>query len=377
MTQAPWAIGLMTGTVIDGMIDVAAVRTEGIDIVEFGPWSLVPYPPSLGGLLADAFKAALAWRFDGPEPAAFADVEESLTLAQVLAVQSFMIEHGLKAADVRVVGFHGQTVLHRAPSATQTGATRQLGDGEMMARLLGIDVVYDFRTADIEAGGHGAPVSASYHAALLRHIGAGPETAILNLGGVANLTWCDAQGRFIAFDTGPACGPVNDWVERNGVGDMDVDGLLARRGRVHPERLKRALSDPFFKSPYPKSLDRYDFTDTIAHGLSVEDGAATLTAFVAATVGTALELLPQRPTRIIVCGGGRKNPALMTALGEHAGVAALAAEDVGIRGDAVEAECFGFLAMRTLHGLPITFAQTTGAPQPMCGGVLARAEVAV
>ncbi len=372
-----WAIGLMTGTVLDGMIDIAAIRTDGRDIAEFGPWTLAPYPPDLRPLLAETVAEALQWRFEGDEPPIFAKAERAITEAQSQAVAAFLAETGLAPSDVAVIGFHGQTVLHRAPVQGRHGDTRQLGDGQLMAKLLGLDVAYDFRTADIRAGGQGAPLSAIYHVALLRRLGAGSDTAVLNLGGVGNITWWGGGDDFVAFDTGPANGPINDWVRRHGAGEMDFDGAAARRGRVDEALLARRLAHPYLSAPYPKSLDRYDFTADMVDGLSFEDGAATLTAFTAGAAGAALDLLPLRPKRLIVCGGGRKNPAIMAALAERARVEATLADAVGWRGDAVEAECFAYLAVRTLAGLPISFPLTTGAPQPMTGGVLAKSRIAI
>ncbi|MGP1395770.1 MAG: anhydro-N-acetylmuramic acid kinase [Inquilinaceae bacterium] len=366
--EAAWAIGLMTGTVLDGNIDIATIRTDGERIDAFGPWTLTPYAPEVRTLLADAVQAALTWDFAGPEPAIFATAEEALTRAQSAAVSAFLKEAGLAPSDIAAVGFHGQTVLHRAPAAGRRGATRQLGDGVLMARLVGAPVVFDFRTADVAAGGQGAPLSAVYHAGLLASLDAAPDTAVLNLGGVANVTWVGADGTVIAFDTGPANGPINDWIGRHGLGDMDRDGAIAARGTVDETRLAALLDHPYLTTPYPKSLDRYGFTADMANGLTVEDGAATLAAFVAGAVGRALDLLPQRPNRLILCGGGRKNPALVDAIRQRAAVTPAQAEDVGWRGDAIEAECFAFLAARTLRGLPISFPLTTGVPAPMTGG---------
>jgi anhydro-N-acetylmuramic acid kinase len=371
--EPAWSVGLMTGTVLDGNVDIALLRTDGETIAAFGPWTLAPYAPEIRPLLARALAEAAEWRFEGPEPAVFAAAEAALTQAQAAAVTAFLAAQGIAPGAVAAIGFHGQTVLHRAPTADRRGATRQLGDGALMARLTGIDVVYDFRTADIAAGGQGAPLSASYHAALLRGLDAGPETVVLNLGGVGNVTWRDADGGLVAFDTGPANAPLNDWVERATGHSMDRGGDLARRGRVDEARLARLLDHPYLAAPAPKSLDRNDFTAAMAEGLSLEDGAATLTAFTAAAVGRGLDLLPVRPTRLIACGGGRRNPAIMDALRHRARVDVLSAEDVGWRGDAIEAECFAFLAMRALRGLPISFPTTTGVPTPMQGGRIARA----
>ncbi len=361
-----WALGLMTGTVLDGNIDIAAIRTDGETVAAFGPWALVPYAAGIRPLLARALAAARDWAFEGPEPAVFAEAEAALTRAQAEAVQAFRAAHGLHGA--AVVGFHGQTVLHRPPRPGLPGRTRQLGDGAAMAALTGLRVAYDFRSADMAAGGQGAPLAASYHRALLAGVGGG--AAVLNLGGVGNLT-AIADGALVSFDTGPANAPVNDWVERATGQGMDVDGALARQGRVDEARLARLLDHPYFAAPYPKSLDRFAFAAEMADGLGLADGAALLTAFAAAAVGRGLDLLPRRPAQLVVCGGGRRNPALMDAVRVRAGADPVPAEAVGWRGDAIEAECFAFLAVRRLRGLPISYPSTTGVPAAMTGGRMA------
>lgn len=367
-----WAVGLMTGTVLDGNIDVALLRTDGDSVQEFGTYRLAPYPPGLRDLLADTLAAARVWNFEGPEPAIFATAEAALTDAQADAVRDLVETEGPGLARIGAVGFHGQTVLHRGRTPQQIGATRQLGDGARMAARLGVPVVYDFRSADVAAGGQGAPLSAVYHMGLLRALGAGPDTAVLNLGGVANVSWWDGADTVVAFDTGPANAPINDFVRGLGLGEMDRGGALARAGCVDEARLAGLLTHPYLTAPWPKSLDRFDFTAAMAEGLGAEDGAALLTAFTASAVGRGLDLLPVRPRRLIVCGGGRHNPRLMAMLATRAQVQADLAETVGWRGDAIEAECFAFLAVRVLRGLPISFPTTTGVPRPMTGGRIAR-----
>ncbi|MHC5232523.1 anhydro-N-acetylmuramic acid kinase [Brucella sp. LJL56] len=369
--QPIWAVGLMTGTVLDGNIDVALLKTDGETIAEFGAYALKPYPRWICDLLEQAQAEARIWNFEGPEPAVFAEAEEALTRAQSAAVRELVEENGLSMADIGVVGFHGQTVLHRAPQAGKLGDTRQLGDGGLMSELLGTRVAYDFRTADIRAGGQGAPLAAVYHAALLRGADASGSTAILNLGGVGNITWWDGDDVLVAFDTGPANAPINDFMKKHGLGEMDRDGALAAKGKVDEMRLAELLKHPYLSAPYPKSLDRFDFTEAMADGLGEEDGAATLTAFTTSAVGKALDILPRRPKRLAVSGGGRRNPTMMRMLVERANVELVPAETLGWRGDAVEAECFAFLAVRVLRGLPISFPSTTGAPEPMTGGQLA------
>lgn len=366
-----WSVGLMTGTVLDGNIDVALLKTDGERIEAFGPYALVPYEAPVRPMLEQAQAAARAWNFEGPEPAIFAEAEQVLTRAQSAAVKQVVEEAGMSMTDIKVVGFHGQTVLHRGPQNGLRGETRQLGDGELMHSILGTKVVYDFRTADIRAGGQGAPLAAAYHAALLGTADARGDSAILNLGGVGNVTWWDGKADLVAFDTGPANAPINDFVKARGLGDMDRNGALAAAGSVDEGRLAQLLEHPYLSAPYPKSLDRFDFTAAMAEGLGTEDGAALLTAFSASCVGKALDLLPQRPKTLFVSGGGRHNPTFMTMLQERAGVQAVSADTIGWRGDAVEAECFAFLAVRALRGLPISFPSTTGAPQAMTGGRIA------
>jgi anhydro-N-acetylmuramic acid kinase len=361
----------MTGTVLDGNIDVALLKTDGERIEEFGAYHLAPYPADIRALLEDALQDARRWNFEGPEPAVFAEAEAALTRAQSQAVKDLVKSAGLALTDIGIVGFHGQTVLHRAPTTDRLGDTRQLGDGELMHEILGTKVAYDFRSADVRAGGQGAPLAAIYHTALLQDLADGGTIAILNLGGVGNITWWDGKDGIVAFDTGPANAPLNDFIKAHGLGEMDVDGGLGASGTVDEERLAKLLQHPYFAAPFPKSLDRFDFTAAMAEGLNPADGAATLSAFTASAVGRALDLLPHRPSRLIVSGGGRHNPTIMSMIAQRAGVETVSADTLGWRGDAVEAECFAFLAVRVLRGLPISFPATTGAPKPMTGGKLA------
>ncbi len=369
--EVRWAVGLMTGTVLDGNIDVALLRTDGARVEEFGPYRLVPYEHEVRALIGECLEVAKKWDFEGDDPAVFAQAEEALTRAQAGAVAELVKNAGLKMADIGVVGFHGQTVLHRAPVSGHFGQTRQLGDGTLMTELLGVPIAYDFRSKDMEAGGQGAPLCSSYHRVLLDRLGAGPEVAVLNLGGVANISWRDKEGLLMGFDTGPASAPLNDFVKKHGLGEMDRDGRLALAGRVDEARLGELLKHPYFEMSYPKSLDRNDFGADMAKGLNAEDGAALLTAFIASAVGRGLDLLPLRPEKLIVTGGGRHNGAIMAELNRRAGVVAVLAESVEWMGDAIEAQCFAFLGMRVLRRLPYSFPATTGVPSAMCGGRLA------
>ena len=371
MTAPGWYAGLMTGTVLDGEIDIAFLKTDGEMIAAFGPAATVPYAEAERQVIAAAVAAAQDWNFDGPEPALFAAAERSLAYAQAQAVIQTAATHDIALADITAIGFHGQTVLHRPPVTGRQGRTRQLGDGALMATITGRPVVFDFRSADMAAGGHGAPLCPCYHAALLQRAGADDGVAVLNLGGVGNITWQGKDGRLIGFDTGPANAPIDDWVRMHDAGAMDDGGRIAAAGTVDSNRLAALMMKPYFSALPPKSLDRNDFSTSVADGLSLADGAALLTALAAAGVARAVDMLPARIDRLIVCGGGRHNPALLTSIAEQAEVIIEPADRLGWRGDSVEAECFAFLAARHMAGLPVSHPGTTGVPVPMPAGRLA------
>ena len=371
MSAHGWFAGLMTGTVLDGEIDIALIRTDGRVITDLGPSGALTYPESLRSRLAKALDAAAAWNFQGAEPAILGHLESEITEAQSDAVTEFVKANRFEMSDIAAIGFHGQTILHRAPKTKMRGRTRQLGDGALMAARTGREVVYDFRSGDMAAGGHGAPLCPVYHAALLTKHGIGPETAVLNLGGIGNVTWQGGAEQLVGFDTGPANAPIDDWIRRHGAGSMDADGRIASKGVVDDAKLKQLLEHPYFKAPYPKSLDRLDFPASMADGLSLEDGAALLTAFAASAVAKALKGLPARISRLILCGGGRHNSALVREIANRARVHVTMADDLGWRGDSLEAECFAFLAARRLAGLPASFPGTTGVPAPLIAGRIA------
>jgi anhydro-N-acetylmuramic acid kinase len=348
-------IGLMSGTSLDG-VDAAWLETDGEAIGAFGPRLTLPYDDRLRGDLRRILDAAPTL---DPDDRRLKAVVARLTEYHVRAVAAVGREADL-------IGFHGQTILHQ-PDRRRTW---QVGDARELAWRTGLPVAHDFRSADVAAGGEGAPLAPAYHAALARDL---PKPlAVLNIGGVANVTWIGQAGELVAFDTGPGNGPLDDWMARKAGAPFDRDGALARSG--HPVRavLDRLLADSYFARSPPKSLDRLDFAASLAgsglEDLAPADGAATLVAFTAASVAAAP--LPARPLRWAVTGGGRHNPAIMDALRIRLGVPVDPVEVLGWDGDALEAQAFAFLAVRSLRSLPITFPGTTGAPRPLTGGRL-------
>jgi anhydro-N-acetylmuramic acid kinase len=292
-------------------------------------------------------------------------VEEELTRLHAEAVEHFL--RGQPRAAVDVVGFHGHTILHR-PAERRTW---QIGDGALLSSRLGLDVVADFRSADVAAGGQGAPLAPLYHAALAATL---PKPlAVLNIGGVANVTWIGGRSEILAFDTGPGNALIDDWVYRHTGDAADLDGALARAGAVSAAHVENFLANPYFDRCPPKSLDRDDFRGALPTGLSLEDGAATLTEMTAAAVAAATRHFPAPAEQWLVTGGGRHNPALMEALARRLKVPVKPVEAVGWHGDALEAQAFAYLAVRSLEGLPLTLPTTTGVPEPYCGGNLFKA----
>jgi anhydro-N-acetylmuramic acid kinase len=358
------AIGLMSGTSLDA-IDAALIETDGEGAVRSIAFAASEWTDADRALMQAATERALTMPAPGPDPL-IDEAAARVTAAHGTAVARLLDTAGIAAGDVTVMGFHGQTIAHRPDRAW----TWQIGDGRALAGATGIDVVADFRSADVAAGGQGAPLLPVYHRALVAGM-EGP-VAVLNLGGVANVTFVDGD-TLIAFDTGPANGLIDSWIGEAQGARFDAGGALASAGRVDETVLTAMLDHPYFDAPPPKSLDRNDFTIQPARGLSPADGAATLTAFTATTVAEGLRQLPARPARLLVAGGGRHNPVLMAMIEAQTGIRPEPADRLGWNGDGLEAEGFAYMAVRHLKGLPISFPGTTGAPAPMTGGVLFRA----
>ncbi len=359
------AIGLMSGTSQDG-IDVALIETDGEAVTRFGQTAYRPYSKDERALLRSAAAAATNLTDRTARPGVIAEAEQRLNAAHAEAVETFLAANGVAADAVTVIGFHGQTVLQRP----ERGLT---GDGSLLAARLGVPVVYDFRAADVAAGGQGAPLAPVFHRALVRRLDVAPPVAVLNIGGVANVTFIDGED-LIACDTGPGNALLDDFLRLRTGKLLDTDGRAAAAGVVDETAVARVLAHPFFGKPPPKSLDRNDCRGWVGAALddrSVEDGAATLTALAA--VARILPLLPRAPKTWIVAGGGARNPTLMRMLRERLAPARVeTGHEAGWSIDSLEAQAVAYLAVRSIRGLPLTLPATTGAPRPLTGGVLAR-----
>lgn len=357
------ALGLMSSSSLDG-VKAAVVSTDGVDVFEQGPFLNVPYDEVLRERLR-----SLYYKTDSAEYTdLFAQVERELTEFHAEVVRDIVDSYDEK---IDVIGFHGHTVFYDPP----THRILQIGDGPLLSELTGIKVVNRFRVADVAAGGQGAPLSPLYHQAL--SVEQPKPLAILNIGGISSVTWLGINGEIMAFDTGPGNVPINDWVLKHGGQHMDYNGKLAITGTIDGHVLASLMRHKYLGLYPPKAVDRNAFNDKLEHleGLSLADGAATVTAFIAETIAYSLALyLPEMPPVIIVCGGGAKNPTLLRFLRQRLeNVELKSASELGWNPEAVEAQAFAYLAVRRCSLMPGSFPATTGAAEPVVLGEICEA----
>ncbi len=353
--ESIWVVGLMSGTSLDG-IDAAFLKTNGVTIDEMGPGLTVPYDP--------VFRAQLHALLQAPDSLTQV-LEWQLTDHHTQVVRHLMQHSGIHP---KLIGFHGQTVYHRPRTASSRAQTLQIGDGQKMAREIGVPVVYDFRRNDIDHGGEGAPLVPVFHQALAQNVS--KPVAIANIGGVSNITFLAEDGTLYAGDVGPGCALMDDWVQQRLGVSYDFQGEIARGGHIHSALLNHWLSHPFFQRPLPKSLDRQTFYECLndCQPLSPPDGAATLTAFTAHALLNGLKLYPSIKD-VILTGGGRHNLFLKHLLSGQVGIKTT--EDMNWQGDLLEAYAFAYLAVRSYYNLPLTFPTTTGVSRVVSGGKMA------
>ena len=366
------ALGLMSGTSMDG-IDLALLKTDGHDRVERGPGGFVPYEQAFRNRIERGLEEAKTIARREDRPGSLAVLEQEITNRHAEAIAQFLSGVPAEWAKPEIVGFHGQTVLHRP----HLGLTVQLGDGSLLARRTGLRVVHDMRANDMVHGGQGAPLVPVYHAALARSL---PDpwsdrypVVFVNIGGISNITCVPRDGDPIAFDSGPGNTLLDQWVSREGGVPYDAGGSIAGEGTIVRSVADRYLENTFFAKPGPKSLDRNDFTLDLVAGLELSDGARTLAAVSAEAILKAVDHLPGRPVLWIICGGGRKNATIVGDMVRNASkerAEVIIAEDAGFDGDATEAEAWAYLAVRSLRGLPLTFPTTTGCREPVTGGLI-------
>ncbi|AFC84548.1 anhydro-N-acetylmuramic acid kinase [Frateuria aurantia] len=357
MAEATLFVGLISGTSVDG-IDAALVRFDG-EIPRLLSGLTHPWPEPLRQRILE-----LSQRADGLVGLDdYGQLDVAIGQSFAAATQALLKQAGISASAVRAIGSHGQTMRHR-PQGPQP-FTLQIGDPAVIAETCDIDVVADFRRADVAAGGQGAPLLPILHARLLGRSGC--TTVVANLGGIANITIIHADGRVQGFDTGPANGLLDAWFHRHHPGHYDHDGLFAASGRVRQDLLQDMLQDPYFAAPPPKSTGREYFQlawlerHTLT-GCSAEDIQASLLELTARSLGDAIRAHAPAAEQVWLCGGGIHNPLLVQRIAACLpGISVDTTAAAGIDPDYIEAIAFAWLARQRLLGRPGNLPQVTGA----------------
>lgn len=352
-------LGIM-GTSTFGGVEIALVHTDGLDIIERKKSYVVPYPDEM----KDKIRSVLGLNRDN-------DDNEQKLQAVDLEVSDFyaqLINNFKNECDenIDVVGIEGITILHN-PNIKYT---YQLGNGRYIAQKTNIKTITHFRNADICSGGQGAPICASYfNSVSMNEI---KPIVYVNISGKTSLTWIGSFGEFISFDSGPGDNFINNWTSKHAHMDNDYNGKLAAIGVVHEKIVNSLMHHRFFAKFPPKSAYTGFFADKAEHleGLSLEDGAATATAFIAESICYSICLyLPELPKKIVICGKGALNPTLVRFIRQRVpNIEVSISKNEDLPFDTMNAEICAFLSARTLYSLPITFPSTTGISESMTGG---------
>ena len=361
MTATELYAGLMSGTSLDGVDAVLAEFDAHACRLRHAVF--VPFP-------ADLRSELLALNHHGDDELARAALAANrLARLYADAIRQLLDESGTRAADVRAIGSHGQTVRHRP----DLGYTLQLDNPALLAELCGIAVTADFRRRDLAAGGQGAPLVPAFHAALFGHPAVG--RAIVNIGGIANITWLPAKGAVTGFDCGPGNLLLDAWCERHIGQPYDADGTWAAGGKVLPELLHALLNHPFFAALPPKSTGRDDFHLSwlerhLSASLAPQDVQSTLLELTARGIADALQRFCPGVEEIYLCGGGAHNGALFARLAALTGIPLLPTDHLGLPADWVEASAFAWLAKRLLEHETGNLPSVTGARHACILGAL-------
>jgi anhydro-N-acetylmuramic acid kinase len=366
MKALKWAIGMMSGTSMDG-IAVAAIKTDGEEIFEKKSGLTVSYSSEF----RDKLRGILG---QGTLTTPIASIEKELTELHAHAFFRYLEEACILPTAVKLIGFHGHTIFHQPPSRFSNPRTWQIGDGQLLSQLTKTDVVFNMRENDVKHGGEGAPLVPLYHRALAHDLK--KPVAIINIGGISNVTWIGHKDQLLAFDMGPGNALLDDWVKTHYNIPYDKDGLIAARGVLNKEVIKNFSAHPYFRQNPPKSLDRLDFNLEDVRHLPPEDALATLTEMTAIAIKEGTRFFSEMPHAYIITGGGRLNKTLMGRLAVHLAPAHVqTTEEIGWDGDYIESEAFAFLAVRATKGLPLSEPTTTGVKKAVSGGAWVKVDI--
>lgn len=348
----------MTGTSIDG-IDISLVKTNGIYLKRNNKNYFYAYPTEIKKILLETINQDINFNIKRKKL-----LDEMITLEHFKALKSIGIIN-----KSNLIGFHGQTIYHN-PDIKRT---IQLGDPFKLSKLCKKDVVFDFRTKDIKSGGQGAPLAPIYHKLIIEELGLKLPSCVLNIGGVANLSYWDGK-QLIGFDTGPGNALMDNFMQKISNNFFDENGFLASQGKPNQQIVDNFLKHSFFKKHYPKSLDRNSFIDNynqlLNENFSISNTMATIAAFTIESIVEGLKLLPQKVKNILITGGGYRNSYLIKILKRRLDISFLDENDVNLNFDYIESELIAYIAARSINNLPITFPSTTGVLEPLSGGRL-------
>ena len=376
MSKSYYSLGLMSGTSMDG-VDASIIQSDGETKYKVIIDKYFEYPQGIYKdltKLRDKIKSSKDLKKFSKE---VKNIEKEITLFHAKAVNEILKKTKVK---VDFIGFHGQTIYHNAKEKI----SKQLGDGKILSQLSKKTVVYNFRQNDLDHGGGGAPLAPIFHKLIVSQNKIKQPVLILNLGGIANWTFLgesDDGKDLHSADLGPGNCLIDQWMKKNSKQNYDKDGSTAKSGKINKSVLNKAIDDHMDKFIseeqskdyyHDRSYDINDFDFSFVFGLSLEDGAATLTEYTAFIISEFINGTPADLRRVIVCGGGRKNKFLLKRISKKLKYSLQPIDNFGIDGDFVESQAFAYLAIRSYLKLPISFPETTGVKKSCTGGVIVK-----
>ena len=364
------ALGLMSGTSMDG-IDCSIIQTDGKSKYKAILDTYFEYPKYIYKnltILRDKIKTSKDLK---KNQKLIKDVEKEITIFHAKAANE-IIKKSKKSVDF--IGFHGQTIYHNAKEKI----SKQLGDGRLLSKLTMKKVVYNFRINDLKNGGEGAPLTPIFHDLIASKNKLIPPNIFVNIGGITNFTYIgkstdtnnESIKNWYANDLCLGNCLIDQWMRKKAKKIFDKDGKIAKSGKINKTRLKKGIQN--YKIIKKNSLDIKDFNLSFVNGLSLKDGAATLTEYTAQVLSNHLMLYIYGKIKVILCGGGRKNKFLINKIKKKLPCKVLLIDDYGINGDFIESQAFGYLAIRSILKLPISYPETTGCKKACTGGVMVK-----
>ena len=363
MSKYLYSLGLMSGTSVDG-VDASIIKSDGEQFLEIIDDIYVKYDDHFKVKLKKIIDSCYSKDEFNNLSNSIKDIEKEITLFHDQACKLIIKKN--RNIKIDIIGFHGQTILHKP----QEGYSIQIGDSQLLSKLTNTTVVSNFRENDILNGGQGAPLSPLYHHLILSKIKSNLPSAVVNIGGISNITYVENENKIKSFDTGPGNYLIDKWVKMNSKMEFDDKGQLAKSGKSNEIILEKFLSNQYYKKKLPKSLDVKDFNLNDLSKSSLEDGCATLSMLTVKSICMAINSFSITPNKILFSGGGRKNDFIITNIKKIIKESIHLIDEFNFDGDFIESQAFAYLAIRSYLKKFITFPTTTGAKKPSLGGTI-------